>query len=156
VDAEVHPDDPPTELAAALAATVPGWLERCVIVTAARVEGTVGPDLRADAVDMAAAVGPVVVERLRVLLAADVDEQTANPLQVLRAAVAAPTDVLRRHEVATVDRDEFARRSFPDDVYGLAPATWSDVDASLVEPGVRWGAWKAATVLHRRREERRR
>jgi hypothetical protein len=79
VDGEVHPDDdPPTELAVALAATVPAWLERCVIVTAARLDGTAGPQLRADAVDMAAAVGPVVVERLRVLLATDVDEQAAN------------------------------------------------------------------------------
>ncbi|MCU0260408.1 MAG: hypothetical protein MUE78_05265 [Ilumatobacteraceae bacterium] len=156
MNGEVHPDDPPSELADALAVAVPVWLERCVTATAARIDGTVSPQLRADAVDMAAAVAPVVTDRLRQLLSTDVDEQRANPLQVLRSSVAAPTDVLRRHGVATVERDEFARRSFPDDVYGLAPASWGDVDPALVEPGVGWGAWKAATVRHRRREEGRR
>jgi hypothetical protein len=52
-----------------------------------------------------------------------------------------------------VERDEFSRRSFPDDMFGLAPATWADVDPSLVEPGLEWGAWKAATIIGRRREQ---
>jgi hypothetical protein len=35
-------------------------------------------------------------------------------------------------------------------VYGLSPATWTDVDPDLHEPGIVWGAWKAKTVLDRR------
>ena len=50
-------------------------------------------------------------------------------------------------------RDEFEERAFPDDVYRLSPATWSDVDPSLHEPGIIWGAYKAKTVLDRRRAE---
>jgi hypothetical protein len=41
-------------------------------------------------------------------------------------------------------------------VYDLSPATWGDVDESLQEPGLIWGAWKAKTVLERRRAEGRR
>jgi hypothetical protein len=52
-----------------------------------------------------------------------------------------------------VQRDEFAERVFPDDVYGLSPAAFSDVSEDLVEPGIMWGAWKAKTVLDRRRSE---
>ena len=66
------------------------------------------------------------------------------------------TPVLRTAGTPEARRDEFSRRVLPDDVYGLAPATWSDVDPALVEPGLVWSAWKAATVLDRRRREGRR
>jgi hypothetical protein len=45
------------------------------------------------------------------------------------------------------------RSIHPDDHYAIAPATWTDVDESLREPGLVWGAWKAATVLARRRSD---
>jgi hypothetical protein len=64
-----------------------------------------------------------------------------------------PTEVLRRFGVPTPKRDDFAAEAFPDDAYGLSPATWADVDESLREPGLMWGAWKAHTVLARRRAE---
>jgi hypothetical protein len=54
---------------------------------------------------------------------------------------------------APVVRDEFDERSFPDDVYGLSPATWVDIDEALVEPGIEWGAWKAATVMMRKKNQ---
>jgi hypothetical protein len=38
-------------------------------------------------------------------------------------------------------------------VFGLGPASWTDVDPELHEPGITWGAWKAMTVLRRRRDE---
>ena len=95
---------------------------------------------------------PIVLAELEALLAADVDAQQTNPLSVLRAATRYPTDVLARHGVHPARRDDFAARAFPADVYGLSPATWADIDESLVEPGLVWGAWKAMTVLGRRRE----
>jgi hypothetical protein len=90
---------------------------------------------------------------VRALLASDIDAQRTNPLSLLRGAVRYPTAVLRDAGVApTGQRDEFAVRAFPDDVYDLAPATWTDVDESLQEPGIAWGAWKAYTHLSRRRD----
>jgi hypothetical protein len=38
-------------------------------------------------------------------------------------------------------------------VYGLSPATWVDIDEALVEPGIEWGAWKAATVMMRKKNQ---
>ena len=68
----------------------------------------------------------------------------ANPLHLLRS-VAVPhlTAALGDAGVAPVERDEFSVDRFPDDVYDLSPATWSDVDESLVDPGITWGAAKA-------------
>jgi hypothetical protein len=93
---------------------------------------------------------------LRELLAMDVDAQPLNPLALLRMAVRYPGGVLAAAGVPPVRRDEFAERSFPEDAYGLVPATWADVDESLREPGLVWSAWKAKAVLDRRRAEGRR
>jgi hypothetical protein len=92
-----------------------------------------------------AEIGP----RVRALLDSDVDEQRTTPLALLRAAVSYPTGVLRDAAVAPVERDEVQERLFPDDVYGLTPATFADVDLALAEPGMVWGASKA--WVHRQR-----
>jgi hypothetical protein len=88
---------------------------------------------------------------VRALLAQDVDDQRANPLAVVRRAVRYPTAVLRTAGVPSVVRDEFDERAFPDDVYALTPASFADVDPSLHEPGLLWGAAKAHAHLMRRR-----
>jgi hypothetical protein len=138
-------------LADAIERAVPGWVERCVVVVAGDRPGVT--ERAADAGRQAAAD---VGARVRALLRADVDHQQSNPLAELRAAVRYPTLVLRALGVPPVERDSFARGAFPDDVYNLSPATWSDVDPALVEPGVTWGAAKAHVVLARRRVEGRR
>jgi putative CocE/NonD family hydrolase len=43
--------------------------------------------------------------------------------------------------------------SFPDDAYDLGPASFADIDPSLHEPGLMWGAAKAHVHLARRRAE---
>ena len=86
-------------------------------------------------------------------LGRDIDDQADTPLAILRGAVEYPTEVLRRAGVPPVERDEFARRSFPTDVYGLAPANLADVAPELAEPGLVWGAAKAHAHLARRRRE---
>ena len=141
------------QLADAVAAAVPKWLVRCVITTARRLGVVPTAQMQADAEEMSRTTAPLVIAALNDLLATDVDEQTTNPLSVLRLAVRHPTEVLERLGVTHPHRDEFAVRSFPGDVYGLSPATWADVDESLQEPGLIWGAWKAKTVLTRRRAE---
>ncbi|MDQ2825886.1 MAG: hypothetical protein M3Y04_02780, partial [Actinomycetota bacterium] len=83
------------------------------------------------------------------LLAADIDDQRTTPLALLRGAVRYPTAVLRAAGVAEVERDPIQARLLPDDPYDLSPATFADVDPSLAEPGMVWGAAKA--LAHRRR-----
>jgi hypothetical protein len=129
-----------------------GWVVRVVEqrVLAAR-GGAIAPDVLADARAAGAAAVADVVPRIRTLLAQDVDVQRANPLAILRAAVAYPTAVLRAAVVAPVRRDEFAERNFPDDVYDLTPASFADIHPSLQELGIVWGAAKAHVHLSRRR-----
>ena len=148
------------ELAGALAdaveAAIGPWVHRRV----AAVADAWRPGLAAELGPAAAAAGEEarrdVGARMRALLEADVDEQAAGPLALLREAVRHPTAVLAAAGVAPVARDEFAERAFPDDAYDLAPATFADVDPALHEPGLVWGAAKAHVVLARRRAEGRR
>ncbi len=90
-----------------------------------------------------------VMGPLRALLALDIDEQRGTPLTILREAVRFPTEVLRRAGVAPVTRDPYEMQAFPDDIYGLKPATWADIHDDLADPGLRWSVAKA--FEHRRR-----
>jgi hypothetical protein len=139
------------------AATLPAWIRRVVTDRAAAWFGSLDAEtaerlapLLDDAVERARLE---VLDELATFLALDVDEQRSNPLAVLRRAVRFPTEVLAELAVPHVVRDEFAERVLPGDVYGLSPATWSDVHPDLHEPGLLWGAWKAKTVLERRRAD---
>lgn len=144
--------EPAAELLAATVAVAGRWLRREVVGAARRGgvdPGVLEPELT-DVVDEAAA--RLIID-LEALLATDVDAQRTNPLSIFRAAVAAPNALLRRAGASPPPADPFAAERFPDDEYRLGPATWSDVDPSLRQPGLVWGAWKAMTVLQRRREE---
>jgi hypothetical protein len=149
-------EGPAAALYDAIDAAIEPWLERLVVNTARRRLGEIPAAVSAAARRTAACTAPGVLQRVHELLATDVDEQRTNPLGVLRGAVSGPTAVLRDAGVPPVRREEFEERTFPDDVYGLGPATWRDVDDSLHEPGIEWGAWKAGVVLSRRRAEGRR
>ena len=120
-------------LADAVAAAIPGWVRRSVARFAP------GLDTEDAGRTAAADVGP----RLRALLTADVDEQRGNPLAIVRDAVRYPTAVLRDAGIEAPVRSRFDAEHFPDDPYGLVPMTWRDVDESLHEPGIVWGAHKA-------------
>jgi hypothetical protein len=120
-------------LAAAITAAVPAWVQSCVDARAAGLDATAAGEQAAQE------IGP----RLHALLVADVDEQRANPLAVVRDAVVHPTRVLRDAGVEPPHRSRFDEEHFPDDPYGLTPMTWRDIDEALVEPGIVWGAMKA-------------
>jgi hypothetical protein len=143
-------------LAAAVDAAVAPWVERSVARMATAYFGRVPAEVQAAGHEAAAQAREEVGAELRAFLALDVDEQRTNPLAILRAGVRYPTVVLREAGVPAVRRDEFKERAFPDDIYDLSPASWKDVDESVQEPGIVWSAWKAKTVLDRRREEGRR
>lgn len=128
-------------LADAICAALPAWVERSVTARA--------PELREQAVRAGQRAVDEVAPEVRALLAADVDEQRTTPLALLREAVRFPAAVLAAARVPPVPRDAFDRERFPDDAYGLTPATWSDVDPGLHELGIAWGAAKA--FAHKRR-----
>lgn len=128
------------------------WLRRVTLAAAAKGGVVVSADDPELAVVVQMAVDRLVGE-LEALLATDVDEQRTNPLSLFRRAVDGPTDFLVRQGARPPAPDGFAATHYPDDVFGLGPASWSDIDAGLHEAGITWGAWKAMTVLRRRRDE---
>ncbi len=165
MESDANPGNPSAEDLAALAryataladgieAALPAWVVRTVEARHREGLGTDAPPAvlaEAERAGTAAAadVGPAV----RALLTLDIDEQTTNPLSIVRPAARYPTEVLRRAGVAPVDRDATARRQFPLDDYDLTPATFADLDPDLHEPGLVWGAAKAHIHLARRRAD---
>jgi hypothetical protein len=137
-------------LAAAVEAAIPGWVDRSVRGVLA-AQG-LPPDDAAIATAAAAAKADGA-PRVEALLETDVDAQPTNPLSILRSLVPYPTEVLSAAGATPVPRDDFATRTFPDDVYDLTPASFAEVDESLHEPGLVWGAAKAHIHLARRRRE---
>jgi hypothetical protein len=157
------PDGSPTdeELLASYAAVLADgieralgpWVVRGVVERADAWQPGLGRDLLESAEAAGGRATAEVGPHVRALLALDVDAQSTGPLAVLRSAVRFPTGVLAGAEVPPVVRDEFAERAFPDDIYGLAPASFEDLHPALREPGLVWGAAKAHVVLARRRAE---
>ncbi len=143
-------------LAAAVDAAVAPWVARRVFQLTAAAGLELDDHRRRRVEQVAETTRGWVSGELARFLAIDVDRQRSNPLAVLRAAVRFPTALLAELGVPAVRRDPFEEQAFPDDVYGLGPATWRDIDESVHEPGIVWGAWKAKTVLDRRRAEGRR
>ena len=123
-----------TALAEAMETALPRWIVR------------VAPEVEAGAVVAA------VMDEVRRLLASDIDDQTTTPLAIVRdVAVPMLTAALRAAGVPPrAQRDDFSRQHFPDDVYGLSPSSWADIDESLTSPGIAWGAAKAWTHKQRR------
>jgi hypothetical protein len=139
-------------LLVAIVAAVPRWVDRVVAERYLQWSGQALPETvrgraRSAGVDAAAAVEAP----LRALLDADVDAQRTNPLAIVRAAVPFPTAVLREAGVPDVERDAHATAMFPADAYDLTPAAFADLDPSVHEPGLLWGAAKAHVILRRRR-----
>ena len=138
-----------SELVDACSEAVGPWVQRCVERVAGAWDESLPVRLTEATADAACAATAQVTDQMRALVALDVEEQWTNPLAVLRAAVAHPTAVLAAAGVPPVVRDEFAERAFPDDPYDLSPASFADVDPSLHEPGLTWGAAKAHVVISR-------
>ena len=124
------------------------------------VERIVSSQGMSDSVDVERLEGVISSARsdllaaLHRLLEIDAWEQRRNPLELVRGATMGLTVELASLGARSVPRDEFKERSFPDDVFDLAPATWSDVHPDLHEVGLEWGAWKAAAIMsHRKASE---
>lgn len=141
------------ELLDAVDAVLRAWVERTILTAAERLAGpeALTEGLLADAGAAAEAAHREALPALRALVDADAEAQRVNPLQILREAARHPTAVLAAHEIQPARRDAIQQEALPLDVYDIAPATWADIDASLVDPGIRWSAAKAHLVLVRRR-----
>lgn len=145
------------DLAAAVLVALPGWVVSSVrsIFEAwtASPAGAAGAAERLAVLEGAreagaravAGIGPVLAG----LLGRDVDAQPTTPLAVVRTAVSYPTAVLRAVGVPPIERDAVATGMFPDDDYGLTPATLAALDPTLKDPALIWGVAKA--LAHRRR-----
>ncbi len=142
-------DDISERLAAAVERVLPAWVERSVRRRLLDWSGSADPAALAQGAAAGQRASEEVGCELRRLLAADVDEQWTNPLSVLRGAVRFPTEVLRRAGVPPVVRDAYDEAHFPDDDYALVPRTFADVDVSLHDLGLAWGASKAHAHLGR-------
>lgn len=127
------------------------WVERSVESVCANagvmVTGTLRQKARAAGSEATAEIAPQV----RALLLLDIDDQRGSPLELLRRAIRWPTEVLCDAGVPEVNRDESAKAMFPADVFDLTPGSFRDLDPSLHEPGLVWGAAKAHVHLARRR-----
>jgi hypothetical protein len=138
-------------LADAVVAAVPGWVERRVRDLLVAFHGSTA----AAALEQAREAGRRAVEEiepeLRRLLATDVDRQWANPLALVRQAVRFPAEVLAAAGVPPVVREQYDEAHFPDDVYGLTPRTFTDLDPSLHDVALFWGAAKARASMVRHR-----
>lgn len=143
-------------LADAIDRALPAWLVRVVEERWRAWRGEApSAELRAAAEAAGERARDEIVPALRTLLAMDVDEQRSNPLALVRRAVGPATEVLVASGMPHVVRDAHAERIFPDDIYDLSPGSFGDIDVSVHEPGLEWGAAKAHVVLTRRRREAR-
>lgn len=146
-----------TELADGIDAALPGWVRRAVERVVAESGVALDPEAAARLDEGIDAAGEAVLVEVgaavRALLTADVDEQRANPLALLRGAVRHPTRLLEDLGVPPVNRDAVAVEQFPDDPYDLTPGGFGDIDPALHDAGITWGAAKAHVVLSRRRSE---
>jgi hypothetical protein len=133
------------ELAALLERLVPEWLRRCA--------STVVPDLAPVVLETTIAeTMDTLVPELHRVLSADVDAGAGSPLAAIRAATGGVTRLLVDRGAVPPSRDEFDVRAFPDDLFGFGPAAFADIDPTLHEPGLVWGAARAHVHLRRRRE----
>ena len=139
-------------LAAVSQAYVP-WLTARVVEVARSSGRPLSPEARARLSETVPAVAEDVLAELARLLSTDVDEQRENPLHVLRRGSRRIAEFLVAEKTPAPTRDEFEQRAMPDDIYGIGPLAWRDLGERVHEAGIEWGAWKAATVLTRRREE---
>jgi hypothetical protein len=132
------------ELLRAVIDALPGWITACL----ARFGIVVDQQSLATAEAQARSL---IEAPLANLLSARVDAQRSTPLAIIRTAVAVPTALLALAGLQPVARDPFDERAFPDDLYAIAPATWSDLGEEVGDAGLRWSVNKAFlhSKLHR-------
>ena len=145
------------ELAASLldciVAAFPAWMLRTAGVRATR-SGVALDRINRDRIEaVALMLATEITPRLKASLTADVDAGGPTPLSVLRSANGPLNDLLDELGVTPGSRDPFLVERFPDDRHDVGPAAFGDLDESVHEPGLMWGAARAHIHLSRRRDD---
>jgi hypothetical protein len=132
---------------------IPAWVAARVAYIAdawGRLDAGARAELDARAATAGRAAGPRVAAALRALFATPVAEQRTTPLQVVRAATQDVTAVLHGVGIPPVERDAFQEAAFPDDDYGVTPASLADLgDEDLGPLQLAWGLAKARALRER-------
>lgn len=139
-------------LAAAVEAT-PSWVARSVtdVVVAQRLEVD---DAHEERLREAGERAQRYIEtNLGSLLETDIDQQRTTPLTIFRDAARFPVEVLHSAGAQEVHRIDVDRWAFPNDPFGVTPASLADMGPAVHEAGIAWGAAKAHVHLSRRRDE---
>ena len=132
---------------------VPEWITNRIQHVCLMSGGVVPEIVTTKVAGVAHATQAQVQIDLMALLSVDVDAQRTNPLQVLRGSTLMATALLIEAGIPPAQRDEFEVRSMPDDMFALGPLTWRDLGDDVHDAGIEWGAWKAAMIISRRRDE---
>ena len=140
------------ELAQELEIALPAWVETRVRFICQAWALDWSEEIANDTQEAGKKCAMEVGLRLRELLESGIEQQDTNPMSILRSATNYPTQVLQHYDVPPIERDDFSESAFPDDVYGLTPAAFSDFGQTAHELGIAWGAAKAHTHFSRRRE----
>jgi hypothetical protein len=143
----------PRELYDAVVQSVPLWISRRMIEIASIGGVSAGADFMSLVDAVVQETSAQIEGDLLSLLSTDVDRQRLNPLQVIREANVFANRALDVARVPVPHRDDFDSQVMPHDTYAFGPLTWRDLSDDVHEAGISWGAWKAATVLTRRRAE---
>lgn len=146
-------DSYPRDLYNAVIAAVPSWISRRMLEISSQGGISAGADVMSSIDEVIQETLNQVSGDLFALLATDVDEQRFNPLQVIREANVFANQALMAADVPVPHRDAFDAQVMPHDTYAFGPLTWRDLSEDVHDAGISWGAWKAATVLTRRRNE---
>ena len=141
------------DLYQAVISAVPHWITTQVSEIASLSIDETSKEFTSALADVAEHALRVVSQDLFALLATDVDAQQSNPLHVLRASTSSATQLLQTFGAAPARRDEYEVRAMPDDIFSIGPLTWRDLGDAVHDAGISWGAWKAATILTRRRAD---
>jgi hypothetical protein len=143
----------PRDLFMAVIHAVPSWVARRMLEIASHGGVSAGADFMEAIESVSKLTMQQISGDLLALLTTDVDQQRFNPLQVIREANVFANQSLAMLGVPVPPRDEFDTKVMPHDSYAVGPLTWKDLSEEVHDAGISWGAWKAATVLTRRRAE---
>ncbi len=146
-------DQYPRDLYDAVVAAIPSWVSRRMLEIASHGGVSAGADFMASVEEVVRETSQQISGDLLALLSTDVDKQRFIPLQVIREANVFANRALDAAGVPLPHRDEFDAQVMPHDTYAFGPLTWRDLSDEVHDAGISWGAWKAATVLTRRRAE---
>ena len=141
------------EIVGRVAAVLPGWVDRSVrgIVSAwGRLSPAEVEHVDRELPGLALVVRDRVGDDLAALFGCDPAQQHTTPLAILRSAYREPTEFIAQFGVPDVVRDPFDERTFPADVYDLAPKAAADIgDPDLGPVVLAWGLAKAKLLRAR-------